>query len=595
MCSPVRTRLAVDELESRELPAAAFSTLPALPFHDMAVLDNARAIAVRGRELGRRTDAFLKIGDSNTTAAHFGPTQYLVPLGAAGYNPVASGLANYGPSMLQTLATFRAPVDGLGANSFTHQSAAAFPGWTLPNVLPNVPTEIAATNAGIALVMIGTNDLAIYANPGSYRVQLESLVHTLTSAGVIPVLSTVPEHLDNPGYAPLVHAYNQVIVDVGDRFRVPVWNFWRTLSELPLNGLSADGVHLSVSPNGGGGFSPIDLQFGQNIRGLQALQILDWYRTQVLGPPQPVPTLPAWTSLGIGQTLYAVGRGAGQQPMVSIFDRTTGQEVNRFAAYEPSFVGGVQAVLADVTGDGVPDVVTAPGTGGGPVVKVFDGTNGRIVSSWMAYEPSFRTGVNIAAADLDGDDHAEVIVGAGNGGGPVVAVYRGGDLREVARFYSYEPSFRGGVHVAAANIAGFGPSIVAGAGVGGGPVVKVFRLGERDPLAAFYVYDPNVRTGVFVAAGDLNDDGQGELATSPALQSSHVRVIDPYTQRDLTSFYATDPTVPGGIRLAIRNGRLLVGNGPGSPVQVMEYTSLSAPPALLAPNDSGRAYGIFVG
>ena len=56
--------------------------------------------------------------------------------------------------------------------------------------------------------MIGTNDLAIFANPVMFRDGLVALVRTLTSAGVVPVLSTVPEHLDNPGYALLVRAYN---------------------------------------------------------------------------------------------------------------------------------------------------------------------------------------------------------------------------------------------------------------------------------------------------------------------------------------------------------------------------------------------------
>ncbi len=595
MIRPRLGRLSVDELESREVPSAHFATLPELPISDQAVLDYTRVIALRGQELGRRSDAFLKIGDSNTYYPERGPTQYLNPLGASVYDAVATGLANYGPSMLQTLATFRAPVDGTGANSFTRASAAASPGWTLPLALPNVTVEMAATNAGLAFVMIGTNDLAIYANPIAYRAELESLVLTLTSAGVVPVLSTLPEHVDKPGYSPLVQAYNQVIADLGEQYRIPVWNFWRTLTALPNLGLTADGVHLNASPNGGGNFAPPDLLFAQNVRSLQALAILDWFRTRVVGPPETVVASPTWNSLESGRGAYAVGRGAGQQPVVSIFDRSSGHELNRFHAYEPSFGGGVRVAMADVTGDGVMDVVTAPGSGGGPVVKVFDGANGSLISSWMAYEPTFRTGVNIAASDLDGDGKAEVIVGAGNGGGPVVAVYRGGDLREAARFFVYESSFRGGVNVAAADLAGYGPSIVAGAGVGGGPVVKLFHLGDEVPLTSFYVFDPSVRTGVIVAAGDLTGDGLGEIATSPAVHSSHVRVLDPQGGSTLASFFAASPQAPGGIRLGIRDGKLLVGNGPGSAVSVREYANFTDPPNVLSPNLPGRVFGLFVG
>ena len=52
--------------------------------------------------------------------------------------------------------------------------------------------------------------------------------------------------------------------------------------------------------------------------------------------------------------------------------------------------------------------------------------------------------------------------------------------------------------MAAANLAGHGPSIVVGAGFGGGPVVKVFHSGDLNPAASFLAYDASVRDGVGV-------------------------------------------------------------------------------------------------
>ena len=58
----------------------------------------------------------------------------------------------------------------------------------------------------------------------------------------------------------------------------------------------------------------------------------------------------------------------------------------------------------------------------------------------------------MAAADLTGDGVAEIITGAGPGGGPHVRAFSlaGGASTEVASFFAYDPAFTGGVTVAAA-------------------------------------------------------------------------------------------------------------------------------------------------
>src|SRR5438270_13433169 len=63
--------------------------------------------------------------------------------------------------------------------------------------------------------------------------------------------------------------------------------------------------------------------------------------------------------------------GAETVPTVNVYD-TTGNLIITFNAY-PGFGGGVHVAVGDVTGDGVPDVVTGAGAGGGAHVKIFDG------------------------------------------------------------------------------------------------------------------------------------------------------------------------------------------------------------------------------
>jgi hypothetical protein len=63
----------------------------------------------------------------------------------------------------------------------------------------------------------------------------------------------------------------------------------------------------------------------------------------------------------------------------------------------------VRVAAADVNGDGVADVITAAGPGGGPHVRVFDGAAlqaGQVVELFglFAYNPAFTGGVYIGAA-----------------------------------------------------------------------------------------------------------------------------------------------------------------------------------------------------
>jgi hypothetical protein len=354
-----------------------------------------------------------------------------------------------------------------------------------------------------------------------------------------------------------------------------------------------------------------------------------------------------------------VGPGNGGAPTVYLVDGTTTRSVNVF---DPSFLGGASVTLGDVNGDGTTDLIAAAGPGGGPHVRVLNGVDFTELASFFAYDATFSGGVHVAAGDVDGDGRADIITGAGAGGGPHVQVFSGAEVTTsgffspsdsafytslLGSFLAYDPYFPGGVHVAAGDVNGDGRAdIITGAGAGGGPHVEVFSgtavtasgfFSPYDPafytsvLASFYAYDPYALGGVYVAAGDLNGDGRADIITGAGAGGGpHVEVFNgaavtaagffsPYDAAFYTSvvasFFAYDPAFSGGVHVAagdlngdgradvitgpgpgggphveVFNGTLVTGAGFFSPYDPVFYTSILA--SFLAPvTGSGVSVG----
>src|SRR5262245_45762323 len=135
--------LRVEHLEVRDMPAS-FRSLPVLPFSNLGVLDHARAIVARGRQLSLRTDTFVRFGDSNSSVYGIGNDMfapYLVPLGAANYNPAATGLAATRPDLLDTWRVYSHAVNAHGVNSFTWVGPGAQPGFGTLDVLAGLEAD----------------------------------------------------------------------------------------------------------------------------------------------------------------------------------------------------------------------------------------------------------------------------------------------------------------------------------------------------------------------------------------------------------------------------------------------------------------------
>jgi len=242
--------------------------------------------------------------------------------------------------------------------------------------------------------------------------------------------------------------------------------------------------------------------------------------------------------------LTAAGRGS--LPIVRGFD-SAGVRNTEFFAYAPGFRGGVSVASGDIDGDGVDEIVTGAGAGGTPEVRVFSRT-GELQKSFLAYAPGFRGGVSVASGDIDGDGKDEIVTAPGRGGGPHVRVFAGNGTA-LQSFFAYDRSLRAGVFVALADLDGDGKEdIVTGLGTGAASEVRTFR-GPGALGAVFTAF-----SGLFgarIAAADIDADGKAEIIVAPdAGGEPEVRIFNSYGA--LVSLWSAFPaSFRGGTNPAI--------------------------------------------
>jgi len=198
--------------------------------------------------------------------------------------------------------------------------------------------------------------------------------------------------------------------------------------------------------------------------------------------------------------------------VISIYDQ--GVKISQFSPYENRFKGEISLAVSDLNNDGTKEIITGAGRGGGPQVRVFTKDGRPLIGGFFAYGQDFRGGVNVAVMDLNNDGIKEIITGAGPGGGPHVRVFTKDGRPLTGGFFAYDKNFRGGVSVATGNIDGQGDTeIITGAGPGGGPQVKIFSKDGR-ALNQFFAYEEEMMTGIKVMSDDINNDKIDEILVS---------------------------------------------------------------------------------
>jgi hypothetical protein len=208
----------------------------------------------------------------------------------------------------------------------------------------------------------------------------------------------------------------------------------------------------------------------------------------------------------VGAALVGTSGGGGKVKVLSLdptspagaaeIPAETLTTIKTFTPFGASFKGGVRVAVGDVDlfgnnpdalserGDTRPedDIIVGQGFFGGKV-KVYKGATDTVLGEFKVGGARFRGGVSVGAADIDGDGHADLIVGRNSGKPSVVEVFSGRTL-----------------------LPGVNPTII-------GSPINPFDTDPEHPTNTF---------GVRVAAADVNGDGVADIIASVGIKNHSI-------------------------------------------------------------------------
>ena len=339
----------------------------------------------------------------------------------------------------------------------------------------------------------------------------------------------------------------------------------------------------------------------------------DVFVSKLLGDGSTSPTTIGAKEFGAGAVV-----GSGQ---VTLFnqDGSPRYTLTPFAG----FTGGIRTTAADFNGDGVADLVAATGPGRSTSLRIFDGKTQSELFTMDPFEASFKGGIYVATGDLTGDGTPDFAISPDEGGGPRVRVFNGKTFTQIADIFGIDdPNFRGGARAALSDLSGDGKAdLLVAAGFGGGPRLALYNgatltsTGGPKFVGDFFVFEQSLRNGVFLSAGDVNGDGFADVMVGGGpgggprvFGLSGKDLTTTGTQTQVANFFAGDPNSRGGVRLTMKNldgdnfSDIVVGSGTGAGSRLIGYrgsqTPINGTPTSLAFDFDafpGFSNGVFVG
>lgn len=191
--------------------------------------------------------------------------------------------------------------------------------------------------------------------------------------------------------------------------------------------------------------------------------------------------------------------------------RDDGEVILRDYPYGASYLGEIKLVVGDIDNNGRLELLVAPSSGYPLPIKVYAFSGDQVGENWFPLGNKYKGGYSLAIR-RDGKINKQLVVGSGVGNKPMVYIYDD-KFKLLHQWMAFEATFKGGVNVTTGDIYGTGvDNIIVGAGAGKKPEVKIFDV-KGKLLGKFIAYESLNNSGVEVLAADVDFDKKAEIIT----------------------------------------------------------------------------------
>lgn len=196
---------------------------------------------------------------------------------------------------------------------------------------------------------------------------------------------------------------------------------------------------------------------------------------------------------------------------------------NGFFAFDAGHPGGARIYYGDIDGNGLEEKIVATG----PKLEIFNSLGERWYNDFP-YGGNYKGDIRVAVGRLYNEQQDQILIAPSIGGKVIVFNYHGGIIQ--AGFYPFSPKiYSGGLSVAIGHFSGETKKGEAIIGVGKGRAAEVLIYDSKltKIRKRFYPYAATFKGGIFVAAGDINNDLKDEIIVgSVSGKNMPVKVFD---------------------------------------------------------------------